>query len=288
MVDVRDVKPQKWIRAMLRFLQLSFCFLAAFWLSACATMGTVNAPEELARTLDEAIVAIPEEYYKGDAPSDLYSWGRMKNVKEDLANRVGEKKIPLVIYLHGCLGFEWHTNHDISFLLRNGYAVLAPNSAARKYIPKGCPPMTERGVLAFRLADASYAHEAAKNLPWVDKRNIFMMGFSEGGLTTAQYDRGGLAGRVILGWTCNSGWPEWKGISGPRDEPILAVVASNDPYFTSHEDSGDCGSSMLFRRNAESIVVDVKLHGYTSLHDVQSLPEVQKKILQFLEINRRP
>lgn len=271
---------------MVRFPQLSLCFLAAFLLSACATMGTTNDPGELARTLDDAIVAIPAEYYKGDAPSDLFSWGRMKKVKQDLANIAGEKKMPLVIYLHGCAGFDWYTNHDISFLLRNGYAVLAPNSSARKYRPASCGGLY-RDILAFRLAEASYAHEVAKNLPWVDKRNIFMVGFSEGALATAQYGRGGLAGRIILGWTCNSGWPEYKGISGPRDEPILAVVSSNDPWFTSPETSGHCGNWMLFRRNAESVVVNVKLHGVTSLHDVQSLPEVQDKILQFLEVNRR-
>ena len=278
---------------MVSFPQLSLCFLAVFLLSACATMGTANDPGELARTLNEAIVAIPAEYYKGDAPSDFFSWGRMKNAKEELTKRVGEKKIPLVIYLHGCSGFGWSTNNDISFLLRNGYAVLAPNSFARKYKPTSCNPGTytgvlHRGVLAFRLAEASYAHEAAKNLPWVDKRNIFIMGFSEGGLTTAQYGRGGLAGRIILGWTCNSVWPEHNGISGPRDEPILAVVSSNDPWFTSPGSSGDCGSSMLFRRNAKSVVVNVKLHDITSLHEVQSLPEVQEKILQFLGANRRP
>ena len=134
---------------------------------------------------------------------------------------VGDKKIPLVLYLHGCAGFDWHTNHDISFLLRNGYAVLAPNSNARKYRPTSCDPMTLvgglfRGILAFRLAEAGHAHEAAKNLAWVDKANIFMMGFSEGGITAAQYDRGGLAGRIILGWTCNAGWPEYNGILAQR------------------------------------------------------------------------
>ena len=139
-----------------------------------------------------------------------------------------------------------------------------------------------RDVLDFRLAEASYAHEAAKNLPWVDKRNIFMMGFSEGGITTAQYRRGGLAGRIILGWTCNVGWHEYDGISGPWDEPILAVVASKDPWFRKPSSSGHCGSSMFFRRNAESVVVNV------NFHDVQRLPEVQEKILKFLEANRRP
>ena len=275
------------------FLQPLFCFLAVFWLSACAMIGAANDPGELVHTLNEAIVAIPAEYYKGDAPSDLFSWGRMKKVKQELSNLVGEKKIPLVIYLHGCIGFDWHTNHDISFLLRNGYAVLAPNSHARKYRPASCNPKTHtgglfRGILAYRLAEASYAHEAAKNLQWVDKRNIFMMGFSEGGITTARYGRGGLSGRIILGWTCNSGWPEYRGISGPRDEPILAVVSSNDPWFRSPWVSGDCGRWMSVRRNAESVVVNVKHHGISSLHDVQYLPEVQEKILQFLEVNRRP
>ena len=255
---------------MVRFPQPSICFLAVFWLSACATLGTADDPNELARTLDEAIVAIPPEYYKGNAPSDLFSWGRMKKVKEDLANLVGEKKLPLVIYLHGCAGFDWYTNHDISFLLRNGYAVLAPNSNARKYRPASCNPKGHRGglyrgILAFRLAEASYAHEAAKNLPWVDGRNIFMMGFSEGGITTAKYGRGGLAGRIILGWTCNSGWAEYAGISGPLDEPILAVVSSHDPWFTSAMSSGDCSGAMSFRPDAESVVVDVRLHGVSSL-----------------------
>jgi poly(3-hydroxybutyrate) depolymerase len=250
-------------------------------------MGTTNAPDELARTLDEAFVAIPAEYFKWEIPSGMFTFGRMKNVAQDLGKIACDKKIPLVIYLHGCAGLGYSSSHDIRFLLRKGYAVLAPSSFARKYKPQSCDPKTytgglHRGVLDFRLAEASYAHEAAKNLPWVDKRNIFVMGFSEGGITTAKYRRGGLAGRIILGWTCNAGWPEYNGISGPRDEPILAVVASNDPWFANPWNSGHCGSSMLFRRNAESVVVDV------NFHHVQSLPEVQEKILQFLEVNRRP
>lgn len=252
-------------------------------------MGTANAPDELARTWDGAIVAIPKNYFKLDLAqaTPAIGAGPMKNVARDLTKIPGEIKIPLVIYLHGCGGFGYAGRADIDFLVSNGYAIIAPDSFSRKYKPKSCDPKTykggfHRGVLSFRLAEAKYAHEKAKALPWVDKQNIFMMGFSEGGLTSAQYDRGGLAGRIILGWTCNHSWPEYRGISGPRGEPILAVVASKDPWFINYRDTwGDCGA-MASGRKIESIIVDA------SLHHVQSIPDIQKKILQFLEANRRP
>jgi len=288
MTDDRNVKPQKWIEGMVRFLQVSICFLAAFWLSSCATMRAANNPEELVRTFDRAIIAIPSKYLN---PDDFYTswgmWGLVENVRDELDKIPADSEIPLVIYMHGCGGMRYSALRDIEFLARTNYAVLAPDSFARRYRPKACNSGTYtgglfRGVLGFRLAEARYAHEKAMTLPWVDKRNIFMMGFSEGGVTVAKYGRGSLAGRIILGWTCNAGWHEYDGISGPRDEPILAIVASNDPWYTNPWNLGHCGSSMLFRRNAESVVVDV------NFHRVQSLPEVQEKILQFLEVNRRP
>lgn len=288
MTDYKNFGIQTRIEAAVRFLQLSICFLPVFWLSACATMDTANAPDELVRTLDDAIVAIPAKYFKGNVPSGMLTWRRMKDVAKDLTKIAGEKKIPLVIYLHGCAGFDDYARQDFNFLLSNGYAVLAPLSFARKYKPQSCDPKNNegglhRGVLDFRLAEASYAHRAANSLPWVDKRNIFMMGFSEGGITAAQYRHGGLAGRIILGWTCcNNVWPEYSGISGPQDEPILAVVASNDPWFSNPWTYGHCGSWMSSRQNAESVVVNV------NFHHVQSLPEVKEKILKFLEVNRRP
>lgn len=273
----------------IRLLRLWICLLSPIWLSACATMGTGNAPDELARTFDEAVVAIPKIYFRLDASQGMPDlvYGGMKDVARDLAKISAEPKIPLIIYMHGCAAFSISGINDILFLGNNGYAVLAPNSFARKFKPISCNPSTytgglHRDVLHFRLAEARYAHEKVKSLPWVDQRNIFMMGFSEGGITTAQYDSGGLAARIILGWTCHSGWTEYTGISGPRDEPILAVVASRDPWFKDPSTWGDCGGTMAFRRKVESIVVN------TDIHDVQSFPQIREKILQFLEANRRP
>ena len=267
--------------------------LISFWLSigcgACATIAPAGASDELERTWEAAIVAIPEKYFRLDGSPGMSPIlaGRMKDMMPGLAKIPAGIKMPLVIYMHGCAGLDFYADKDKRFLVRHGYAFLAPDSFARQYKPKSCEPMTHtggfhRGVLEFRLAEASHAHEMAKTLPWVDQRNIFMMGFSEGGITTARYGRGGLAGRIILGWTCHAPWPEYKGVLGPLDEPILAVVASKDPWFKDPSLSGDCGGPMASGRKIESITVDA------DVHYIQGFPEIQSKIIQFLEANRRP
>ena len=279
MTDVEIVKPQKW------FVGVSIFFLVAFWSISCATINSAHNPEELARTFNSAIIVVPKHLNSHD-PFALKRVlvDEVKNVKKTLENIPDDSAIPMIIYMHGCGGrFDyWLYN----FLAHNGYAVLAPNSFAREYKPKSCNPKTytgglHRGALHFRLAEANYAHEAIKKMPWVDKKNIFMMGFSQGGITTAKYPHGGLAGRIILGWTCNSGWPGYDGISGPRDVPILAVVASNDPWFRRPSTSGDCSDALFPRNYIESIVIDA------DHHDIHSLTIVKDKILRFLQSNRR-
>lgn len=263
-----------------------FFLSLAVLLCSCATMihGHAKDPEELARTLHEAVISIPDLYLKSDEFPAQAVFG---NVKEDLAKSLNGVKMPLIIYMHGCSGLGFSSYDDIGFLIQNKYAVLAPDSFARNYKPRSCNPSTYTGglhreVLSYRLAEAKYAHEVAKTLPWVNQRNIFMMGFSEGGITTARYGHGGLAGRIILGWTCNAGWFEYDGLAGPKDEPILAVVASRDPWFTESWNSGNCGEYMSSRSNSESVVIDA------SIHHVHGLKDIQKKIIQFLEANRRP
>jgi dienelactone hydrolase len=271
-----------------------FFLSLAVLLCSCATMihGHVKDPEELARTLHEAVISLPDLYLKSDdfpaqAVFEYPAQAVFGNVKEDLAKSLNGVKIPLIIYMHGCAGLGTSPYDDIPFLTQNKYAVLAPNSFARNYKPTSCNPLTHTGglhreVLSYRLAEARYAHEIAKTLPWVNQRNIFMMGFSEGGIATAKYSHGGLAGRIILGWTCNAGWLEYNGLAGPKDEPILAVVASRDPWFIASWNPGHCGEYMASRSNSESVVIDA------SIHQVHALKEIQKKIIQFLEANRRP
>ncbi len=70
-------------------------------------------------------------------------------------------------------------------------------------------------------------------------------------------------------------------ISGPKHEPIIALVASNEPWFTEPTNSGHCRNSLFKERNLESIVIDA------DFHEIQTLTKVREKVLQFLEANRR-
>jgi dienelactone hydrolase len=63
----------------------------------------------------------------------------------------------------------------------------------------------------MRQYDALNAIKNAKQLDWVDARNIFLVGFSEGGITSATVSTdfdSGINARVIEGWACHAGWSE--------------------------------------------------------------------------------
>ena len=101
---------------------------------------------------------------------------------------------------------------------QSGFAVIAPASFARKKYPKSCDPVKKigglyRAVLKMRQLDALHAIREARKLSWVDPDNIFLMGFSEGGIVSAtlSIESGqSVRARVIEGWTCRAGWPEYQ------------------------------------------------------------------------------
>ncbi len=271
-----------WLSRMLHSRMPLAAILMAGAIGGCASVGggTAGDHDELARTLESAQMVFPD-----GSLSERWSsyWVRkLREVRPQLAGLRPESKMPLVIYMHGCDGWvAGSVGSEVQFIAAAGFAVLAPDSFARQNKQKHCDADSKRGgifrsALRYRLAEARHAHEAALTMPWVDQRNIFIIGFSEGGLTAAKYGHGGLAGRVVLGWTCNAGWSEYVGISGPLDEPILAIVADEDPWFQEEYDKGHCGEFFVGRSNADSFVIDHRGHY------VHGLPDVRKKVLAFL------
>jgi dienelactone hydrolase len=77
----------------------------------------------------------------------------------------------------------------IGLLAGAGYAVLIPDSFARKGRLKSGDPKRHRGIagapfkriMEMRLEEIRYATEQAGRFPWVDKENLFLMGHSQGG-----------------------------------------------------------------------------------------------------------
>jgi len=192
-------------------------------------------PAELARTWERAKVRVPL-------------------AARTLSGRLGDldvpkgERFPTVIYMHGCNGFWWGSDTRLDFLADAGFAAIAPDSFARKKSPKSCDVVTSRGglyrpKLIMRQLEAAYALDMARTLPWVDPDNIFLMGLSEGGITTATLETDiAINARVIEGWGCHAGWTEYRGLAAR--EPVLSLVAARDPWFRLQVLQGDCGTYM--------------------------------------------
>ena len=192
-----------------------------------------------------------------------------------------------MVYLHGCTGLR---NRDfLKRLASAGFAVIAPNSFARRHRPLQCDPDSRTGgynlfVYDFRLAEISYALGRIGELGWVDANNLFLVGASEGGVAAALYRGDEFKARVIAQWTCN-GAPIVRGIAAPASEPILAIVHIDDPWYAPERtqgQTGDCGQFMAGRPSSRSIVI----RGQGG-HDVFKEPTNVEAIVAFLGRHRR-
>jgi len=236
-------------------------------------------PAELQRTWEEAWVTLPSDSRIG------YERLSVEALPTKLAE--GNEALPVVVYAHGCTGLNETASEVGRFLARAGYLVIAPDSFARAEKPVSCNPVgpvggLHREVLGWRQAEVKNAIERARTLPNVDPERVFLMGFSEGGITTATMSGVPVAGRVIEGWTCHAGWSEYKGLNAPPEEPVLAIVAAEDPWFQEYYLRGDCGAFMQDRSNAASLVIDDPPFLKTR-HWLSFRPEIQAEILEFLD-----
>ncbi len=236
-------------------------------------------PLEIERTWQAALVRIPA------------SSGMIKTTMHNLrrADIPKRKKYPTVIYLHGCSGIWKGTYQRIDFLARNGFAVIAPVSFARRKYPQSCDVKKHQGglyrpTLKMRQYDAGYAIVQAKKLGWVDRRNVFLMGLSQGGITTATFHSDDPAAsvnaRVVEGWTCHAGWEEYRGINAPASEPVLTLVGENDPWFRKRWNRGDCGE-FLDRSNG-SVSVVYRTGKLRNRHELLESEAVRLTVLKFL------
>lgn len=139
--------------------------------------------------------------------------------------------MPVVIFMHGCTGIG-HDEHAWARFLKNlGFIVIMPNSFASPGRVQNCNPTTHTTNLglvpvnAIRPWEAEYAAFQVRKQPWADKKNIFLMGHSEGGMA-ASLTRGRFNGVIISGFICHFGV-----FVGPQI-PVLAISFEKDPYFS--------------------------------------------------------
>ena len=225
-------------------------------LGACSS-GFALGPSDIERTWEYAVVALPP--ISAEAP--LLS--RMNN--PDVADRLllvpDGKRLPVVVYMHGCTGVG--NVEFLQSLAQAGFAVIAPDSFARAFRPLQCDPEAKTGgynvfIYDFRQAEISFALEQLWSEDWADWSRMVLVGASEGAVAAALYRGDEFKGRVIAQWTC-TGAPLVSGIAAPLDEPVLAVVGEEDPWYvpvTEANGTGDCGLFLVDRPGSRSLVVE--------------------------------
>jgi len=273
-------RRQSLLRAGAGLLALA---LSAALLATPAAAAADPEADELARTWQAARLYLP------DATTD-----RSLRIEEagQAPPRAGTQRLPTIVYMHGCAGINHVAVETAEFLRASGYAVIMPDSFARRDKPTSCDPLTlkaglHRGVLGWRQAEARNAVEQARGLPWVDGERLFLMGLSEGGITVATVSAIRVRARIIEGWTCHAGWPEYHGLAAPGNEPVLALLGADDPWFRLPVLKGDCGAFMNRTNGSESMVYRAP-HPLANQHYLLWHEEARQRVLDFLAAQMSP
>ena len=250
--------------------------------SACENVELLDDHSDIERTWRKAVIALPP------ARSESPVIARMndRQMREQIAQYGSRVRFPVVLYMHGCTGI----GNFLFFkrLAEAGFVVIVPDSLARRFRPLQCDPETKMGgynrfVYEFRQTEIAYALDQMAKIDWVDHGNLFLVGTSEGGVATALYRGHEFRARVITQWTCN-GAPIVEGIAAPIHVPILSIVKSEDPWYSTDRtrgQQGHCGQFMDSRPNSQSIVI-----GGEARHDVYDSFENVELIVRFLTGHR--
>jgi poly(3-hydroxybutyrate) depolymerase len=239
---------------------LSAALLLLFALGCAALKGSSEA--DIASTWTQARVYLPR------MPSHV------KPADISLA-----RKIPTVVYVHGCTGLGPGDARWARTLNSAGYAVVAPDSFARSYRWANCDPKTHLGGAFFeagtmRQEEIENALKMLRDSPWVDERNIFLMGHSEGGGAVARWQEGGFKAEIISGNRCQGG------LSAPTKIPVLVIAFVHDPWDGNYHRT--CGIRFAGRESASELLLP------GTGHDTSQSPEAQRAVLDFLRAHTSP
>ena len=268
---------------------LGLMLLSLLFLTACES-ETWNRSEllnpavltetdsDIARTFDQAMIVLPRS--RGQEP--LVGKLSDKAVRHQLAGLGPGRHYPTIVYMHGCTGMGRLT--PMLAFAKAGFAVIAPNSFARRFRPLQCRASERTGgenifVFDFRLVEISYALQRMAHLPWINNQRLFLVGTSEGGVAAALYRGEEFNARIISQWTCH-GAPFIRGLAAPIGEPVLAIVRSNDPWYQPDRTAGqhgDCSTFFKTPKLSKSLVIDGG-----AAHDIWGHNGAMREALDFL------
>ncbi len=251
------------------------------WVFSICVWLVVIAPYQAVAELPDGVTPVMATWLYGryTFPSDVrdsifsktFQQPQGKPVWTELAGKDIKPniKVPVVLYMHGCKGWNPQTDRFRDLLVSEGYAVFMPDSFQRPGRKKCKKQGSLRDRVLLRTEEVEYALKQIRELTWVDQRRVILMGFSEGGNTTDNWSKPGFAAHIIIGSACTlvGGVP-----AVPPNVPVLAVVGEEDKYRP--------GLSCKIERTiggSRSIVIP------GAGHSVAQYPETRKAIKEFLQ-----
>ena len=196
----------------------------------------------------------------------------VNNVKVD-------KSLPIVVFLHGCGGIGEHEKKWAHHLKSEGFIVVLPDSFSIPNREINCIPSshtTNTGkapVNELRPAEAEFAMKIIQDQVWADKRNIFLMGHSEGGAGAFLTKEVGFRGIVVSGFSCGVR----RKVGSADTTPFIAINWEIDPYFSKDDTpQRQCSDRPFWKNRADKVEIILKGKGHATAFDSLANREVIK------------
>jgi hypothetical protein len=238
-----------------------------------------HTKESLAASVQQADVCLPAAV-TGGAPYV----GKFSAIP-----KVTDRKVPVVLFLHGSSGLglkaigEWQ-----QWLCSLGIASVAPDSFALPGHVTYKSPIDKDAyekIHALRASEIAPALAAIKAAPWADTSRLVLAGTSEGSVPVARYTGTEFAARMLYAWSCETNYF----VRQPQNafepgKPVLNVISATDPFFSKSnawlgnpDAQGHCGAAL--KDNAQASVVLVP----GAPHTLLNLPAARDATAGFLD-----
>jgi hypothetical protein len=215
----------------------------------------VHTKESLAASVLQADVCLPSAV-TGGAPY----YGKFAAIP-----KVTDRKVPVVLFLHGSSGLglkaigEWQ-----QWLCTLGVASLAPDSFALPNHVTYKSPIDKDAyerIHALRASEIPPALAALKGAAWADTNRLILAGTSEGSVPVARYAGNEFSARMLFAWSCEPNYFVKQPLNAfEPGKPVLNVISTTDPFFSkanawlgNADALGHCGAAL--KDNAQASVV---------------------------------
>ena len=246
---------------------------------------TLKKYDNFIDTYEHAYVGFPKGF--GGIKKAFY--GRNSEFKEKYPNIKIDKKYKILLYMHGSSGLYKGTVYRKQIVEELGFIFFAPASHRLNDRPIYISPAKQSlyiKVHKVRVAELHYNYKKLKKLKFVDKKNIFLMGNSEGGLATAIFKSNKFKGRIVTAFSCENTYfyNKFK-LGSKKDEPFLNIIGTHDEFFAKdtkinakYKISGNGIERLKNYKNAKVVILP------KAKHDLTTNIYVKDEILGFLRL----